>query len=61
MNLPNAEAAVVDLRKVTEYLLKAGHPDNGGKAAFFTGLGFETARAEQLATALRFVTAYPRD
>ena len=40
VKLPNAESAVVDRRKVLEYLLNAAHPDNGGKARFFEGLGF---------------------
>lgn len=38
--LPNAAAARVDTRKLDEYLLDSAHPDNGGKAAFFVGLGF---------------------
>src|SRR5438128_2782287 len=40
MNLPNANLAIVDREKITEYLLNAAHPDNGGKAAFFAGFGF---------------------
>lgn len=39
MKLPNAGRAVVDLAKVTDYLLNASHPDNGGKAQFFVSLG----------------------
>lgn len=39
MKLPNADRAVVDLAKVTDYLLNASHPDNGGKAQFFVSLG----------------------
>ena len=40
MKLPNAEKAVVEREKIVDYLLNAAHPDNGGKAAFFLGLGF---------------------
>ena len=39
MKLPNAEKAVVERTKITDYLLNAAHPDNGGKAEFFGGLG----------------------
>jgi len=31
MKLPNAENAVVEHEKITEYLLNAAHPDNGDK------------------------------
>ena len=55
MKLPNGELAVVDLGKVADYLLNAAHPDNGGKARFFTALGFSTGEADQLAAALRAV------
>ena len=40
MDLPNAHLAIVDLEKITDYLLNSAHPDNGGKARFFLGLGF---------------------
>ena len=52
MRIPNADAAVVERRKVTGYLLNAAHPDNGGKAAFFAALGFEVASADRLIDAL---------
>ena len=55
MKLPNGERAVVDLGKVVDYLLNAAHPDNGGKARFFTALGFSAGAADQLAAALRAV------
>ncbi len=42
MKLPNAHLAVVEQEKICGYLLNAAHPDNGGKAAFFAGLGFQT-------------------
>ncbi len=55
MKLPNAGKAVVEREKIEDYLLNAAHPDNGGKAAFFEGLGFRRDRWETLATALRMV------
>lgn len=55
MNLPNAHLAIVDERKVAEYLLNASHPDNGGKAQFFQALGYSNADPSQLAGALRSV------
>jgi hypothetical protein len=53
MNLPNAELALVERGKITEYLLNREHPENGGKADFFTGLGFRSAEWETMAEALR--------
>ena len=40
MRLPNADLAVVDREKITQYLLNPKHPDNGGKAVFFVALKF---------------------
>ncbi len=40
MNLPNAHLVIVDREKIKDYLLNPAHPDNGGKARFFLGLGF---------------------
>ena len=31
MNLPNAHQAIVERRKVTDYLLAIEHPEGGGK------------------------------
>jgi len=53
MKLPNAHLAVVEREKITEYLLNVAHPDNGGKAAFFLGLGFDCIDWQTLAEALR--------
>jgi len=53
MRLPNADLAVVDRAKITEYLLNPEHPDNGGKAAFFVALEFSHSDWETLANALR--------
>ncbi|MBM3539770.1 MAG: hypothetical protein FJX55_18325, partial [Alphaproteobacteria bacterium] len=42
--LPAAERAVVDDRKITDYLLSAAHPAGRAKAAFFRGFGFSIDR-----------------
>lgn len=55
MKLPNAHLAVVDQRKVADYLLNAAHPDNGGKARFFEALGYPASDAARLVDALRAV------
>lgn len=51
--LPNAEAAVVPAEKIRDYLLDLGHPVGGDKARFFIHFGFQRARWEELADALR--------
>jgi hypothetical protein len=53
MHLPNAHLAVVEQAKITDYLLNAAHPDNGGKARFFLTLGFTLDAWQELANALR--------
>jgi len=53
MKLPNADKAVVERKKITDYLLNPAHPDNGGKAAFFEGLGFRRREWKTLAKALQ--------
>ena len=55
MKLPNAENAVVEREKISDYLLNAAHPDNGGKAPFFLSHGFRPEHWQTLATALRRV------
>jgi hypothetical protein len=55
MKLPNANKAAVDREKIADYLLNPAHPDNGGKAEFFTQLGFHRDRWEILATALKLL------
>jgi hypothetical protein len=52
MKIPNAGSAVVERRKITEYLLNPSHPDNGGKAAFFFSMGFTAGSWEAMASAL---------
>jgi hypothetical protein len=39
MRLPNAEKAVIERRKLTEYLLSETHPAGRFKAQFFKNLG----------------------
>ena len=51
--LPNAEQAIVARQKITQYLLKSDHPDNGGKAKFFAASGFGQNNADLLEQALR--------
>jgi hypothetical protein len=53
MKLPNADKAIVEREKIVACLLNATHPDNGGKAQFFLGLGFNQADWQPLAAALR--------
>lgn len=57
MKLPKTDKLVVEREKIVDYLLNPAHPDNGGKAAFFEGLGFRRAEWEPLAAALRTLAA----
>ena len=52
MILPNVEQAVVDERKVREYLLSKSHPIGRFKAAFLARAGFDAANWVGLSTAL---------
>ena len=52
MRLPNAERAIVERRKVEEYLLNAAHGQGAAKAAFFIRFGFTAEHWEELAVAL---------
>ena len=38
--LPGADLAIVEEKKITEYLLALEHPTGGSKAAFFMRFGF---------------------
>ncbi|HEX3624198.1 MAG TPA: hypothetical protein VH280_02120 [Verrucomicrobiae bacterium] len=49
MKLPNADKAIVQREKIVDYLLNGNHSDNGGKAGFFEGLGFQREEWEVLA------------
>src|SRR5437016_2132423 len=53
MKLPNPSAAVVAQEKICDYLLNPGHTDNGGKAAFFTSLGFDREEWATLADSFK--------
>jgi hypothetical protein len=55
MWLPNADQAVVEERKITEYLMSESHPDGASKAMFFSGFGFKIARWQELAESLRLL------
>jgi len=55
VKLRNAHLATVDRSKVVDYLLNEAHPDNGGKAQFFTSFGFSRDHPELLMKALRDV------
>ena len=48
MQLPNADRAVVDPRKVQDYLLSETHPIGRFKAALFLSLGYSSAQWETL-------------
>lgn len=43
MKLPNGEQAIIDERKVREYLLSPSHPVGRFKLKFFAGIGFGPA------------------
>lgn len=53
MQLPHAQRAIVDKRKIVDYLLNPVHPDGAGKAAFFAGFGFAQKEWSVLAEALK--------
>jgi hypothetical protein len=53
VKLQNPHLAIIDRRKIVEYLLNPGHPDNNGKAGFFEALGFSTDTADALIDELR--------
>lgn len=51
--LPNADRAMVEERKIKDYLLNSGHPDGGPKARYFHNRGFVSSDWEGFAEALR--------
>jgi hypothetical protein len=55
MKLPNVQSVVVEPEKIVDYVLNPAHPDNGGKARFFLGLGFRREEWPLLAAAFRKV------
>lgn len=52
MRLPGVEGAIIDERKLTDYLLAEGHPAGRTKAKFFHGLGFTKEAVKTLRDAL---------
>lgn len=58
MKLRNARLAIVNRRKVLDYLLNEAHPDNGGKARFFGLLGYSREDPEPLMQALRGIAEH---
>jgi hypothetical protein len=52
MNLPNAEHAIVDERKVREHLLSRSHPIGRFKAAALARAGFDEANWAEFISAL---------
>jgi hypothetical protein len=52
MKLPNPTGAEIPAAKLLDYLLNPGHPDGGGKAAFFVRFGFSIDSVEVLRAAL---------
>ncbi len=53
MDRPDFATAVVDPRKLTDYLLATGHPEGGAKAIFFRRYGFSPDAADGFAAALK--------
>jgi len=53
LRLPGVEDAVVDPRKIRDYLLSTSHALGRFKASFFLGLGYTTSTWDLLATDLR--------
>ena len=52
MTLPYIEYAVVESEKIIKFLLNPHHPQNGGRAYFFSRFGYTTDDWEQMAAAL---------
>ena len=55
MKLPDVDRAQIPKAKVVKYLLSPTHPDGGGKAEFFTAMGFRREEWQVLADSLRQV------
>jgi hypothetical protein len=53
MRLPSAETALIDERKIRDYLLSTSHPVGRFKAAFFGSLGYRVDQWELLEKDLR--------
>jgi len=50
--LKNADAAIVEPAKLSDYLLSLSHTDGKGKAKFFMGFGFNQENPELLRASL---------
>ena len=48
MRLPNADLAIIEDRKITQYLLSSIHPAGAPKAAFFGSFGFKASDWQRL-------------
>ena len=57
--IPNAERALIDRRKLSDYLLARSHPVGRGKARFFERLGFSADEPERLEAAMRTLLLNP--
>lgn len=51
--LPNSDCALVEEKKIVEYLLNLAHPDGGSKARFFLARGFAANQWQSMRTALQ--------
>lgn len=52
-HLPNCACALVEEKKIVEYLLNANHPDGASKAKFFMARGFASAQWQIMRAALQ--------
>lgn len=52
MKLPNGDKAIIDERKIREYLLSTSHPVGRFKAKFFAGIGLGPEDWRSLAAAM---------
>jgi len=56
VRLPNADLAIIDARKVRDYLLSSEHPVGRFKAHFFMRIGFASERWQDLRAQLQSVS-----
>jgi hypothetical protein len=52
-HLPNSACALVEEKKIVEYLLNLAHPDGASKAKFFLARGFAVAQWQSMCAALQ--------
>lgn len=55
MRVPNWEGAIIERRKLSEYLLSPTHPVGRYKARYFANLGYEAVNSEALEASLRAI------